>query len=98
MFENIPVEVGLVHEGERVRKNDMQVELGGPQVPEKFEIVRVRPAGEVEDGKITITGPDLSVMEEGKHYPIGIIVEISGSRLEPDLEGVVERRIHEYCN
>jgi acetyl-CoA decarbonylase/synthase complex subunit beta len=98
MFENIPVEVGLVHEGERVRKNDMQVELGGPQEPEKFEIVRVRPADTVEDGKILINGPDLSDMEEGKHFPIGIIVEIAGARLEPDLEGVVERRIHEYCN
>jgi acetyl-CoA decarbonylase/synthase complex subunit beta len=98
MFENIPVEVGLVHEGERVRKNDMQVELGGPQQSEKFEIVRVRPADAVEDGKILINGPDISDMEEGKHFPIGIIVEIAGARLEPDLEGVVERRIHEYCN
>jgi acetyl-CoA decarbonylase/synthase complex subunit beta len=98
MFENIPVEVGLVHEGERVRKNDMQVELGGPQEPEKFEIVRVRPVETIEDGKILINGPDLSDMEEGKHFPVGIIVEIAGARLEPDLEGVVERRIHEYCN
>jgi acetyl-CoA decarbonylase/synthase complex subunit beta len=35
MFEEIPVEVGLVHDGERVRKNDMQVELGGPAEAEK---------------------------------------------------------------
>ncbi|HEX3001817.1 MAG TPA: CO dehydrogenase/CO-methylating acetyl-CoA synthase complex subunit beta [Methanoregula sp.] len=98
MFDNIPVEVGLVHEGERVRKNDMQVELGGPQEPEKFEIVRVQPADSVEDGKILINGPDIADMTEGEHYPIGIVVEIAGARLEPDLEGVVERRIHEYCN
>jgi len=98
MFETIPVEVGLVHEGERVRKNDMQVELGGPHIPEKFEIVRVRPIDQIEDGAIRITGPDLSEMEEGKSYPIGIVVEIAGPRVETDLEGVVERRIHEYCN
>ncbi len=98
MFEKIPVEVGLTHEGERVRKNDMQVELGGPNVKEKFEIVRVRPADQIEDGAIRITGPDLSEMEEGKHYPIGIVVEIAGAKVEPDLEGVVERRIHEYSN
>nr|WP_320160692.1 CO dehydrogenase/CO-methylating acetyl-CoA synthase complex subunit beta [uncultured Methanoregula sp.] len=98
MFETIPVDVGLVHEGERVRKNDMHVELGGPSVPEKFEIVRVRPADQIEDGAIRILGPDLSEMEEGKHYPLGILVEIAGSRVETDLEGVVERRIHEYCN
>ncbi|MDD4137801.1 MAG: CO dehydrogenase/CO-methylating acetyl-CoA synthase complex subunit beta [Methanoregula sp.] len=98
MFEKIPVEVGLVHEGERVRKNDMQVELGGPHIAEKFEIVRVRPADQIEDGAIRIVGPDLSDMEEGKHYPIGIFVEIAGAKVEPDLEGVVERRIHEYSN
>jgi acetyl-CoA decarbonylase/synthase complex subunit beta len=98
MFEQIPVEVGLVHEGERVRKNDMQVELGGPAETEKFEIVRVRTADQITDGAITIIGSDLSAMEEGKHYPIGILVEIAGAKVEPDLEGVVERRIHEYCN
>ncbi|MFA4876221.1 MAG: CO dehydrogenase/CO-methylating acetyl-CoA synthase complex subunit beta [Methanoregula sp.] len=98
MFETIPVDVGLVHEGERVRKNDMQIELGGPSLPEKFEIVRVRKPDQVEDGAIRIIGPDISDMEEGKHYPLGILVEISGARVETDLEGVVERRIHEYCN
>jgi len=98
MFEKIPVEVGLTYEGERVRKNDMQVELGGPHIPEKFEIVRVRPADQIEDGAIRITGPDISAMEEGKSYPIGIVVEIAGAKVETDLEGVVERRIHEYCN
>jgi acetyl-CoA decarbonylase/synthase complex subunit beta len=98
MFEQIPVEVGLVHEGERVRKNDMQVELGGPAEPEKCEIVRVRPADQITDGAVTIIGPDLAAMEEGNHYPIGILVEIAGRQVETDLEGVIERRIHEYCN
>ena len=98
MFEKIPVEVGLTHEGERVRKNDMQVELGGPNEKEKFEIVRVRPADRIEDGSIRITGPDISEMAEGKHYPVGIVVEIAGAKVEPDLEGVMERRIHEYSN
>ncbi|HVN73860.1 MAG TPA: CO dehydrogenase/CO-methylating acetyl-CoA synthase complex subunit beta [Methanoregula sp.] len=98
MFDTIPVEVGLVHEGERVRKNDMQVELGGPSVMEKFELVRVRALEEVKDGEISVIGPDISAMAEGKSYPIGILVDIAGSRLEKDLEGVIERRIHEYSN
>ncbi|HUH79422.1 MAG TPA: CO dehydrogenase/CO-methylating acetyl-CoA synthase complex subunit beta [Methanoregula sp.] len=98
MFDTIPVEVGLVHEGERVRKNDMQVELGGPSVKEKFELVRVRTPGEVRDGEISVVGPDLSAMEEGKSYPLGILIDIAGARLEKDLEGVIERRIHEYSN
>jgi len=98
MFEEIPVDVGLVHEGERVRKNDMQVELGGPAEAEKFELVRVRAPEQVTDGAIAIIGPDLDAMEEGSHYPLGILVEIAGERVETDLEGVIERRIHEYCN
>ncbi len=98
MFERIPVEVGLIHEGERVRKNDMQVELGGPAETEKCELVLVRPADTITDGDISIIGPDISSMEEGKHYPLGILVEIAGSKVEPDLEGVIERRIHEYSN
>ncbi len=98
MFENIPVEVGLVHEGERIRKNDMQIELGGPSVSEKFEIVRVRQSEEVTDGSITIVGPDIGELDGEGSYPLGIIVEISGPQLEKDLEGVIERRIHEYSN
>jgi acetyl-CoA decarbonylase/synthase complex subunit beta len=98
MFENIPVEVGIVYEGERVRKNDMQVELGGPHIAEKFELVQVKDKDEVNDGSITILGPDIAMMEEAKSYPLGILVEIAGARLEKDLEGVIERRIHEYSN
>ncbi|NLV26002.1 MAG: CO dehydrogenase/CO-methylating acetyl-CoA synthase complex subunit beta [Methanomicrobiales archaeon] len=98
MFEDIPVEVGLVYEGERIRKEDMRVELGGPKVSEKFEIILVKGQDEIEDGKIFIKGQDLSELEEGKSYPIGILVEVSGEKLENDLEGVLERRIHEYFN
>ena len=39
MFDDIPVEVGVIYEGERIRKDDMQVELGGPKQPAKFELV-----------------------------------------------------------
>ncbi|MEM0313414.1 MAG: CO dehydrogenase/CO-methylating acetyl-CoA synthase complex subunit beta [Candidatus Bathyarchaeia archaeon] len=98
MFQDIPVDVGVVYEGERIRRKDMYVELGGPNVKEKFELVRVKGLQEVEDGKITIIGPDLKDMEEGKSYPFGIYIEVAGSKLDPELEGVIERRIHQYCN
>lgn len=98
MFEDIPVDIGLVHEGERIRKSDMQVELGGPKVSEKFELVRLKPADEIEPGAIHIIGPDLGELEEGMSHPFGIRIEIAGSDLEENLEGVIERRIHEYCN
>jgi len=98
MFDDIPVDVGLVHVGERIRKNEQYVELGGPDRKEKFELVRVRADDQVTDGLIRVAGPDLAAMEEGKKYPFGILIEIAGSQLEEDIEGVVERRIHEYSN
>jgi acetyl-CoA decarbonylase/synthase complex subunit beta len=98
MFDDIPVDVGLVYAGERIRKNDMQVELGGPEIKEKFELVKVRTTDSVRDGSITVQGPDISAMEPGKKYPFGILIEIAGPLLEEDFEGVIERRIHEYAN
>ncbi len=98
MFEDIPVDVGIIYEGERIRRNDMYVELGGPDIKEKFELARVKKPEEIEDEKITVIGPDMKDLEEGKNYPLGIIIEVAGAQLEPELEGVIERRIHAYCN
>ncbi len=98
MFKDIPVDVGVVYEGERIRKKDMYVELGGPKIEHKFELFRVRTLDEVEDEKIEIIGPDLKEMEEGKSYSFGILIEAAGKEMEELFEGVMERRIHEYCN
>ena len=97
-FSDLPVDIGPVYEGERIRGNQMYVELGGPKVEKHFELVRVVPKNEIEDGKVTLIGPDLKDMELGGRYPIGIYVEVSGPELEEDLEAVFERRIHEFCN
>ena len=98
MFEDIPVEVGVVHEGERIRRKDMYLELGGPDVKEKFELVRVLTPDKIEDGKIQVIGPDLSQMGEGTSNPFGILIEVAGPKLEEAIEGVLERRIHEFSN
>ncbi len=98
MFADLPVEVGLAYEGERVRKPQMHVELGGPNVKEKFELLRVKGPEEVEDGKITIVGQDVQDLEEGSSIPFGIYIEVSGEKLEVEMEGVMERRIHDFCN
>jgi acetyl-CoA decarbonylase/synthase complex subunit beta len=98
MFKDIPVDVGVIYEGERIRRKAMQVELGGPSIKEKFELAKVKPQNEVEDGKITIIGPDIKDMKEGGAYPLGILVEVAGSTIDQQLEGVIERRIHGYMN
>ncbi|MBE0511668.1 CO dehydrogenase/CO-methylating acetyl-CoA synthase complex subunit beta [Candidatus Bathyarchaeota archaeon] len=98
MFEDIPVDVGVIYEGERIRRKDMYVELGGPDQEAKFELVRVKGLDEVEDEKITVVGPDLKDVKEGSSIPFGIYIEVAGKNVEEELEGVIERRIHEYCN
>jgi acetyl-CoA decarbonylase/synthase complex subunit beta len=97
-YEDIPVDIGVVYEGERVRGKDMFVELGGPKMEHKFELAIARDMDEIEDEKITIIGPDLKDMEEGSYHPFGIVVEVAGKEIETDLEGVIERRVHEYVN
>lgn len=98
MFADIPVDVGVIYEGERIRYKDTQVELGGERIDTKFELARVKGLDEIEDGKIIIIGPDIKDMEVGSAHPFGILVEVAGKQLEEGLESVVERRIHAFCN
>ena len=98
MFADIPVEVGVVFEGERIRKQQMHAELGGPNVEEKFEILEVKEIGQVEDGKITVIGPDFPQIAEGTSIPFGTEIAVAGKGIEPDMAGVMERRVHDFSN
>lgn len=95
MFEDIPVDVSPMYEGERIRSANMFVELAGPKSI-GAELVQVE--DNVEDGKIEVKGPELADMKEGEIYPLGIMMQIQGEKLEKELEGVIERRTHELCN
>jgi len=95
MFEDIPVDVSPMYEGERIRSANMFVELAGPKSI-GAELVQVK--DNVEDGKIEVKGLELADMKEGEIYPLGILIEIQGEKLERELEGVIERRTHELCN
>ncbi|QHN08348.1 CO dehydrogenase/CO-methylating acetyl-CoA synthase complex subunit beta [Methanothermobacter sp. THM-2] len=95
MFEDIPVDVSPMHEGERIRSANMFVELAGPKSI-GAELVQVK--DEVDDGKVEVIGPEIDEMEQGQVYPFAISVEIAGSELEEELESVIERRLHELCN
>ncbi|MCD4703486.1 MAG: CO dehydrogenase/CO-methylating acetyl-CoA synthase complex subunit beta [Methanosarcinaceae archaeon] len=97
MAEEFPFEISPMFEGERIRKNDMYVELSGPKSI-GYELVRAKPMDEVEDGKFTLIGPDLSEMEEGSRYPLAMIYKIAGELVEEDLESIVERRNHDFQN
>ncbi|MDI9646182.1 MAG: CO dehydrogenase/CO-methylating acetyl-CoA synthase complex subunit beta [Archaeoglobales archaeon] len=92
-----PFEISPMYEGERIRKDDMFVELGGPTQP-KFELVMALPVDQVVDMKVTLVGPDLDEMEQGKAYPYAMVYYIAGSKIETDLEPVIERRNHDFQN
>ena len=49
LFDDIPVDVGIIYEGERIRGRDMQVEFGGPREDYKFELVTAKDMEELED-------------------------------------------------
>jgi acetyl-CoA decarbonylase/synthase complex subunit beta len=98
MFGDIPVDVGVIYEGERIRFQDMYVEMGGERTDNKFELVKIKSMDQVEDGKISVVGPDLKDIKEKSTIPFGIYIEVAGKQLEEGLESVVERRIHAFCN
>ncbi len=97
MADEFPFEISPMFEGERVRKDDMYVELAGPK-SRGFELVKAAGVDEIEDGKFTLIGPDLSEMEEGSRHPLGMLYKIAGKLVEPDLEAIVERRNHDFQN
>ncbi|MHB1275430.1 MAG: acetyl-CoA decarbonylase/synthase complex subunit alpha/beta [Candidatus Humimicrobiaceae bacterium] len=94
---DIPVSFGAAFEGERVRKEDMYVEFGGNR-SEAVEFLHTADSSEVEDGKIEVFGPEVDDVQVGGVLPIGIEVLVSGRKMQPDFEPVMERQIHYYTN
>lgn len=100
--EIIPVDIGPMYEGERIRKGEFHVEFGGAKNP-GFELVQAAEnPEEVEDETVTINGPDLEDFEEGASTALGALIKVyiePTEKLDPkNLESVVERRHHEFCN
>jgi acetyl-CoA synthase len=93
----IPVPYGSAFEGERVRRENMQTEFGG-KGGACFEMLRSKPADQVEDGRVTIVGQDLDDFPPGANVPLALMVEVAGRKMQPDFEPVLERQIHHLIN
>ncbi|MDD3398315.1 MAG: acetyl-CoA decarbonylase/synthase complex subunit alpha/beta [Candidatus Methanomethylophilaceae archaeon] len=93
----IPVPYGPAFEGEVLRRPDTHVEFGGGR-SQSFELLLSREEGDVEDGRITVLGPELDQMPKGSNVDLAILVEVYGQQMESDLEAVMERRIHQFLN
>ena len=94
---DIPINHGPAFEGETVRKGDMYCEFGGGRTP-GFELVEMV-GDDIEDGKITVIGPDIDTLgEDGGRLPLGIHVRVYGRKMQADFEPVLERRVHYFTN
>ncbi|MEG2638709.1 MAG: acetyl-CoA decarbonylase/synthase complex subunit alpha/beta, partial [Clostridiales bacterium] len=94
---DIPINQGPAFEGETIRKADMYYEMGNNK-SEAFELVRMVDADHIEDGKITVVGPETDAYNEGDKVPIGLVIDIYGRKMQEDFEGVLERRVHYFVN
>lgn len=95
---DIPVSYSAAFEGERVRKEDMQVEFGGKDGITAFEFVHMRAMEEIEDGKIEVVGPDIDTVPVGSSMSFGVIVEVAGRAMQVDFEALIERQLHHFVN
>jgi len=94
---DIPVNYSAAFEGERIRKEQMQIEFGAGKLV-SFELLRQKDIEEIKDGVIELIGPDIDQLEEAKAHPLAIIVEIAGKKMQLDFEPVLERQIHRFLN
>lgn len=95
---DIPLAYGPSFEGERIRKGDMYVEMGGASKTPTVEWVTTLPMDKVEDGKVEVIGPDLSTVKEGGSLPLGIKIEVAGRKFQEDFEPILERQVHHLLN
>ena len=93
----IPVNYAAAFEGERVRRDDLAVEMGGKK-SRACEFLRMRDLDEVEDGKITVVGPDFDSVDEGGALDLAIYAEVAGRKMQTDFEPILERQIHHLIN
>jgi len=94
---DIPNAFGPAFEGERVRGADLFGQMGGGKT-QCTELVKMAEMNDIEDGKVTVVGPDLGDMKEGDTLPLGISVKIAGREFQTDFEPIMERQIHHLIN
>ncbi len=93
----IPLSYGPAFEGERVRKDDLFVEMGGGKT-QCTELCKMAEMNEIEDGKVEVVGPDIGDVKKGDKMPLGIFMQVAGREMQPDFEPILERQIHHLIN
>lgn len=93
----VPVSYGAAFEGERVRGDDIFVEMGGGRT-QAVELVRMKEMREVEDGRVEVIGQILKGLTPPARLPIAVTVEVAGRSMQEDFEPILERQIHHLIN
>ncbi|MBI5604526.1 MAG: CO dehydrogenase/CO-methylating acetyl-CoA synthase complex subunit beta [Deltaproteobacteria bacterium] len=93
----IPLAYGPAFEGERVRKEDLYLEMGGGKT-QATELVQMADMNAIEDGKVIVEGPDVGDIKKGDRLPLGILVQVAGRQFQEDFEPILERQIHHLIN
>ncbi len=94
---DIPLSYGPAFEGERVRKDDLYLEMGGGKT-QAVELVQMGDMNAVEDGKVELEGPDVTDCKKGERMPLAITVQVAGRKFQEDFEPILERQIHHLIN
>ena len=94
---DIPMVYGPAFEGERVRKDDLYLECGGGRTL-GVELLVSKEMDEVQDGLVTVEGPEIADVEEGAKLPLAILVEVAGRQMQSDFEPILERQFHHLIN
>ena len=94
---DIPLSYGPAFEGERVRKDDLFLEMGGGKT-QCTELCKMAEMNEIDDGKVEVIGPDVKDVKKGDRLPLGIYVQVAGREMQPDFEPILERQIHHLIN
>jgi acetyl-CoA synthase len=94
---DIPLSYGPAFEGERVRKDDLFLEMGGSKT-QCTELCKMADMNKIDDGKVEVVGKDVTDIKKGDTLPLGIYVQVAGREMQPDFEPILERQIHHLIN
>jgi len=94
---DIPVAYGPAFEGERVRKDDLYLECGGGRTL-GVELLVSKAMEDVQDGLVTVEGPEMTDVEAGAKLPLAILAEVAGRQMQSDFEPILERQFHHLIN
>jgi acetyl-CoA synthase len=93
----VPVSYGPAFEGERVRGEDIYLEMGGGKTV-AVEWTTSKRMEEVEDGRVEIVGPDVGDIQPGTRLNFAMVAEVAGRNFQEDFEPILERQNHHLIN